>query len=397
MKKVSVIIPVYNNEDTIADSIESIKNQTYHNWELIIVDDGSTDKSVEICLRYQEKDTRIRVIQCNHRGVSAARNKGVLESKCDLIAFNDADDVWKEDKLDKQIRKMDQGEYGLVYCRYAYVTTAIEKYIPSLDCDTKDLEGDIFESLWKVNKIGTPTILVKKQALNKVGMFCEELHSLEDWEFVMRVAGNFEIGFVDECLLIADYKKNTGVNSKWREQILTIVYIMKLYPEMDRLSKLEFIFLNMRRLNNVDYEKIYLMYNLKEYIKGYEERLIRNFNQQIYKENCNNKLYRILLNDQSLRKKMERYLTDCNAKIGIYGAGELGLVLAKVLREKGYNVYTFLDRNVYYVKGYECIHPDQNKEKVDLLINTVMGIDIKECNITGCKKKINITDFLKNS
>ena len=69
----------------------------------------------------------------------------------------------------------------------------------------------------------------------------------------MRVAENFEIGFVDECLLIAVYKKNTGVNSKWREQILTIVYIMKLYPEMDRLSKLEFIFLNMRRLNNVDY------------------------------------------------------------------------------------------------------------------------------------------------
>ena len=390
MEKVSVVIPVYNNESTISQSIESVINQTYRDWELIIVDDGSMDNSMEICLEYQKKDERIRVIKGEHKGVSAARNRGIKEARYDLIAFNDADDLWRNDKLDKQMKKMSEDNYGLVYCRYEYVTSTIKKYVPSMDCTKKDLEGDIFESLWDYNKIGTPTILLRKQVLDKIGMFNENLQSLEDWEFVMRVSKWFKIGFVGESLLFADYKNDAGVNSKWKDQIATITYIIDSYPEMNRLGKLEYIFSNLRKLKYKNQEELVDQFKLNKYINGYEKQLLFNLNRMLRKEERRNKFYSNMLEEDKLFNYINKYISDKKATIGIYGAGEPGLLLGKLLRKNGYNIYSFFDRNVYEVKGFKCTHPKDNTEKIDLLINTVESVDIGKLMVSDCAQKINI-------
>ena len=98
---ISVIIPLYNKEDYISTSIKSIFKQSYNDYEIIVVNDGSTDKSVDIVKAFN--DERIRIINQKNAGVAAARNKGIEEAKGEYIAFLDADDEWKEDYLATQM------------------------------------------------------------------------------------------------------------------------------------------------------------------------------------------------------------------------------------------------------------------------------------------------------
>ena len=102
--KVSVITPMYNCEKFISETIESVLNQTYTNWEMIIIDDCSTDKSKQIVKQYIERDKRIRLIALNENsGAAVARNKGIEVSSGRFIAFLDGDDLWEPNKLEKQI------------------------------------------------------------------------------------------------------------------------------------------------------------------------------------------------------------------------------------------------------------------------------------------------------
>ena len=105
--KVSVITPMYNCEKFISETIESVLNQTYTNWEMIIIDDCSTDKSKQIVKQYIERDKRIRLIALNENsGAAVARNKGIEVSSGRFIAFLDGDDLWEPNKLEKQIQFM---------------------------------------------------------------------------------------------------------------------------------------------------------------------------------------------------------------------------------------------------------------------------------------------------
>ena len=102
---VSVITPMHNSGRYILDTIESVKNQTYKNWEMIIIDDCSTDNSVELVKKYIQSDERIKLIRLEENvGVAKARNKGIENSKGRYLAFLDSDDLWLPDKLNKQIK-----------------------------------------------------------------------------------------------------------------------------------------------------------------------------------------------------------------------------------------------------------------------------------------------------
>jgi len=115
LKRVSVIIPVYNCERYIASAIRSVLEQTYTNWELIIVNDGSTDGTLEICQSFLEKD--IKIINQINQGISAARNAGIRNSQGEYIALLDADDIWFPNKLEKQVSFLDSHPLiGLVTC-----------------------------------------------------------------------------------------------------------------------------------------------------------------------------------------------------------------------------------------------------------------------------------------
>lgn len=123
MQKVSVIIPVYKAEKYIAATIESVLNQTYENFELILVNDGSPDKSVEICEQFT--DPRIRIIHQENRGVSAARNAGIRQAQGEYVALLDADDLWLPEKLEKHIEHLNTSpQVGVSFSRSAFIDEA---------------------------------------------------------------------------------------------------------------------------------------------------------------------------------------------------------------------------------------------------------------------------------
>lgn len=115
---ISVIVPVYNVEEYLEECLESIKNQTYSNIEVILVNDGSTDHSQAICERYCQQDPRFRLINQENKGLSGARNRGMTESKGELITFVDSDDVLKEDMLEQLIKQVTSDDIDIVECWY---------------------------------------------------------------------------------------------------------------------------------------------------------------------------------------------------------------------------------------------------------------------------------------
>lgn len=122
MDLVSIITPAYNSEKFIADTIMSVLNQTYQNWEMIVVDDCSTDKTAEIVLSIQKEDNRIRYIKNgSNRGVAFSRNVALKSAKGKWIAFLDSDDVWHPEKLEKQIEFMNRNNYHFSYTNYCEI------------------------------------------------------------------------------------------------------------------------------------------------------------------------------------------------------------------------------------------------------------------------------------
>ena len=119
---VSIVTPCYNSEKYISETIESVLNQIYENWEMIIVDDISTDKSIDIIKDYCNKDERIKYYILEEKGgASIARNKAIKESQGKYIAFLDADDIWKPDKLEKQVQFMEDNNYDFTYHNYELI------------------------------------------------------------------------------------------------------------------------------------------------------------------------------------------------------------------------------------------------------------------------------------
>jgi len=123
MKLVSVIIPVYRVEKYIAATVQSVLAQTYNNFELLIIDDGSPDKSIEICQQFT--DNRIKIIRQENRGVAAARNTGIRYAQGEYLAFLDGDDLWLPEKLAKHIEHLDNSPtVGVSFCRSAFIDEA---------------------------------------------------------------------------------------------------------------------------------------------------------------------------------------------------------------------------------------------------------------------------------
>ena len=201
---VSVIIPTYNRAHLIGRSIKSVLSQSYQDFEIIIVDDGSTDNTKEVVTSFNNE--RIRYIRHEkNKGEAAARNMGIRVARGKYIAFQDSDDEWLPEKLAKQIEllKNTLPKVGVAYTGFWKIENNEKTYIPFSWVNQK--EGDIHKELLKGNFIGTPATLLKKECFKKVGMFDEKLFHLVDWELWLRVSKYYHFKFIDEPLLVAYY------------------------------------------------------------------------------------------------------------------------------------------------------------------------------------------------
>lgn len=228
MTKISVIIPTYNRCDKLKKSIDSVLQQTYSNIELIIVDDGSTDNTKEMVEAINDERIIYTVMPTN-MGPAAARNEGVRIATAEVIAFHDSDDLWRPNKLEKQMTYWEMHpEFSMIYCAFSYHIGDLEGRFPSRKME--NLEGDVFPTILVKNTIGTPTMLLKKSCFLELGGFDTEIKCLEDWEFALRFAESYLVGFVDEVLLDVYYTTGS-VSSRQKEYIKTRCYMIALYKE----------------------------------------------------------------------------------------------------------------------------------------------------------------------
>lgn len=199
-QNVSVIIPTYNYGRFIADAVRSVLLQTSDPFEIIVVDDGSTDDTENIVRGFGD---RVRYIRQENAGVCSARNRGVAESSGDFIAFLDADDIWLPEKLERQLAKFDEDdEIGLVHCAMREFDSETGK---TVKMHQEGGEGWIADDLllWEKPVITGPggTVIVRREVFEKSGGFDPKLKVGEDWDFCYRVARLYKVGFVTEALV----------------------------------------------------------------------------------------------------------------------------------------------------------------------------------------------------
>ena len=242
MKKnlnVSIIIPTYNCARLIGRAIESVLNQTYRDFELIIVDDSSTDNTEKIIKKFQEQDKRVKYIRHEkNRGGSAARNTGIKNAKGEYIAFQDSDDEWLPEKLKKQMEvfKNTSSKVGVVYTGFWRIKDNKKTYIPQSWVKQKD--DNIYFELLKGNFVGTPTILIKKKCFKKVGIFDEKLPRLQDWELVIRLSKYYDFKCIDEPLLISYYTTDSiSANHKALIEALELI-LTKHYKNFNNYKEI---------------------------------------------------------------------------------------------------------------------------------------------------------------
>jgi glycosyltransferase involved in cell wall biosynthesis len=195
---VSVIIPTHNRAHLITKAIKSVLNQTYQEFELIVVDDASTDNTEEVVKSFS--DNRIRYIpQKTNLGGSAARNTGIKAAKGEYIGFLDDDDEWLTEKLQKQINKFQKlpDDFGLVYTGQVVVS---EKRRESLYSLIPKLRGNVYNNLLGSCILGSATPIVKKRCFKKAGFFDETLPSCQDWDMWIRISKYYKFDYVPNIL-----------------------------------------------------------------------------------------------------------------------------------------------------------------------------------------------------
>jgi glycosyltransferase involved in cell wall biosynthesis len=234
---VSVIMPAYNAEKYISEAIESVIRQEYTNWELIIVDDGSTDNTAAIIKDYVAKDNRIRYIQQPHHNQARARNNGLSHASGELIAFLDADDIWMPDKLETQVELMHRFPLDLTFSDGYFFEEKPEAdlhYRINIKYGKYSGEQGVNDFM-SGNRIPLLTVLARKASLEKVNNFLELPGIHEDYDLWLRmlINGNTFLG-INSCL--AFYRTHTDSASSGEGKILfldinTLQNIAERYPE----------------------------------------------------------------------------------------------------------------------------------------------------------------------
>jgi glycosyltransferase involved in cell wall biosynthesis len=256
---ISVIIPVYNGERYIAETIRSVLSQTEQRFEIIAVNDGSTDGSLQVLEKLRSQYSyRIKVLTVNNSGVSKARNTGVKAALGTYIAFIDQDDLWTRDKLERQLLLHETSPAPLIsFTNEAVIDedgSEISDKILRLGGKNK---GNVFEELLFDNFIPVSSLMIPKELFVKAGEFNPAYHLAEDFDFLLRAAQVAPFDFIDEPLLRYRQHKESDTYQKidriTQESFAVLSCWKKKRPDVFRknlrrylLFKLKFVILKLK-------------------------------------------------------------------------------------------------------------------------------------------------------
>jgi glycosyltransferase involved in cell wall biosynthesis len=190
MPAISVIIPVYNADQTIIETIASVQKQTFTDFEMVVIDDGSLDQTLEMlsCI----EDHRLKIFSYSNQGTAAARNRGISHATGDFIALLDADDLWTPDKLERQLEALQQNPQA--GAAYSWTTYFVDQNIKRRFFPSKPVyfQGNVYAQLLIRNFIAHGSnLLIRRKAVESVGEFDSTCQHCEDWDFYLRLAARW--------------------------------------------------------------------------------------------------------------------------------------------------------------------------------------------------------------
>lgn len=199
MAFISVIIPTFNRKKLLSRALQSVFNQTFKDYEILVIDDGSFDGTSE--LEILKDNNRLRYLRSDHnRGVSASRNEGIARSRGEWIAFLDSDDEWLPRKLEKQIKWAGaHPEIEIFQTREIWIRNGVRVNPPITH---EKVGGDLFRQSLDRCMITPSSVMIRKELLNKVGGFNESFQACEDYDLWLRIAKSHQVGLINEYLLI---------------------------------------------------------------------------------------------------------------------------------------------------------------------------------------------------
>lgn len=273
-KLVSVVIPTHNRVDLLPRAIESVLKQTYDNFEIIVVSDGSTDNTEEVVKKYADNDSRVKYIgYMPARGGNVARNIGIEASQGEYVAFLDDDDEWLSEKLSKQVGLLEKDDnVGMVYTgvHIIYVNEKVEYNSMS------KVFGDLKRRILIDNCIGTTsTVVLRKSILEKSGMFDVELKALQDYDLWIRIAQYSKVDVVPEPMInYYNYLGKKQVSAVTQKYIDAFEYINKKYENKMRT-------LDTEEMHQKQTEEYFLLAN--KAMRNGEAKLARVYLKKIMK------------------------------------------------------------------------------------------------------------------
>ena len=240
---VSIITPVYNGSATIKKTIESVINQTYKNFEMIIVNDASDDDTDKIIKNYEKKDNRIKLVTLSKKsGASVARNKAISKAKGKYIAFLDGDDLWKKDKLEKQIKFMEENNIYFSYTDYSYIDKddndmGIYRKCPKKMSYFRMLLGD---------SVGCLTVIYNREKVGKIEI--PKLQKRNDYALWCVILKKVKIGYKYNEILSLYRKNNNSLSSGRKYKLLKYHY--QLHRKVNKFNPITAAFLTFTNIIN---------------------------------------------------------------------------------------------------------------------------------------------------
>ena len=228
MPLISVVIPVYNGEKTIAETIESVLNQSFSNFEIVVINDGSQDSTLDILASIQ--DPRLKIFSHPNAGLSASRNRGISQSSGEFIAFLDADDLWTPDKLEAQLTALQENPNAAVAYSWTDFIDETSQFLKPGPHFT--ISGDVYAELLRGNFLANGSNpLIRRQALIKVGSFDVSFSGVADWELYLRLATHYHFVAVPSPQILYRLSANSMSTNLFKQEADSIQFIEQAYAQ----------------------------------------------------------------------------------------------------------------------------------------------------------------------
>jgi len=228
--RVSVILPAYNREALVGRAIDSVLAQTYQDFELIVVDDASKDGTRAVLETYRDHPRVRLILSDENRGGSGARNLGIEAARGDFIAFQDSDDVWLPHKLAAQMAALEATPAaGLCYCGSLYWGGTRCYYIP--EAVFTRFDGDMSREILRHNSTSTQTLVIRRDTLEKSGIFDAALKRFQDWDLMIRVAQVAEFVFLPEPMVVI-FETPGNISSVVKNDAISRAAILEKYADL---------------------------------------------------------------------------------------------------------------------------------------------------------------------